>query len=229
MKIAICFSGQPRFVKEGYKLFKKNLIGFNSADIFFHTWTEKNLEGNNHNLTRHDDIQEILKLYKITDYISETQKYDIAPQGISHKEFVHWSMFYSIYQSNKIKKQYENKHNIKYDFVIRTRFDCALLETLDVTKYSDNLVYAPWIHKHNNTIMDWLNFSNSQIMDKYVEVFNNLHKYKTQNIQITSGESLLSHHLNTNNVKYKSCNIDCKLIRTNTNANPNTWVNINQL
>tara|TARA_R110002153_G_scaffold112215_2_gene254168 strand:+ start:4836 stop:5522 length:687 start_codon:yes stop_codon:yes gene_type:complete len=227
MKIAICFSGQPRFVEEGYKLFEKNLIGFESADIFSHTW-ESSKKGNHWNLTREDSIQEVLNLYKITDYVDEPQKNDIAPQGLSDEEFVHWSMFYSVYKSNEIKKQYESKHNIKYDFVIRTRFDCALLEPLDVTKYSSDLVYSPWIHKHG-VIMDWLNFSNSNIIDKHVEVYNNMAKYKTQKVLMTSGEELLSHHLNTNNIKYKSCNIDCKLIRANTGSNPGTWVNVNQL
>ena len=74
-----------------------------------------------------------------------------------------------------------------------------------------------------------LNFSNSNIIDKHVEVYNNMAKYKTQKVLMTSGEELLSHHLNTNNIKYKSCNIDCKLIRANTGSNPGTWVNVNQL
>ena len=100
MKIAICFSGQPRFIKEGYTFLNKNLVGFDDMDIFFHSWTEKPLAGNHHHLTRHDSIEEILKLYNVVGYLGEPQKYDIAPEGISYEEFVHYSMFYSILAAN---------------------------------------------------------------------------------------------------------------------------------
>lgn len=46
MKVAICFSGQPRFVKECFNLIKKNLIDVNSKheiDFFVHTWFSKDL------------------------------------------------------------------------------------------------------------------------------------------------------------------------------------------
>ena len=33
MKTAICFSGVPRFIKEGHKMFSKNLIGFEEMDV----------------------------------------------------------------------------------------------------------------------------------------------------------------------------------------------------
>ena len=38
MKIALCFFGQPRFVKKGYEYYKKNLIDNHDVDVFIHTW-----------------------------------------------------------------------------------------------------------------------------------------------------------------------------------------------
>jgi hypothetical protein len=46
MRVAICFSGQPRFVRECFDKIKKNIIEFNSShqiDIFVHTWFSKEL------------------------------------------------------------------------------------------------------------------------------------------------------------------------------------------
>ena len=62
MKIAICFSGLPRFVKEGYELFSKNLIGFEDMDIFYHSWMNP-APGNNDKLVRQDTIEEVEQLF----------------------------------------------------------------------------------------------------------------------------------------------------------------------
>jgi hypothetical protein len=46
MKIAICFSGEPRFVEECYPLIKKNIIEVNSEiDLFVHTWYSEETSG----------------------------------------------------------------------------------------------------------------------------------------------------------------------------------------
>ena len=38
MRKAISFSGQSRFVKEGYETLRKNLADFEEYDIFVHSW-----------------------------------------------------------------------------------------------------------------------------------------------------------------------------------------------
>jgi len=227
MKTAICFSGLPRFIKEGHKMFSKNLIGFEEMDIFFHTWSNPS-KGNSEQLSRKDSIEEIHNLYNVVDYIEESQLHDIAPSGISHEEFIHWSMFYSIWSANNLKKQYETKNGMEYDCVIRTRFDCALLDPLNVMEHINdfNFVCTPWIHKHG-VIMDWLNFSSSKIMDTHSEVWKNMGSYKNQGVQMNSGEELLTNHLKTNNIGFKSIDVDVKLIRIGDGAK--TWINVKQL
>lgn len=42
MKVAVCFSGQPRFVEKTYESIKKNLIDGYDVDVFVHTWIDKN-------------------------------------------------------------------------------------------------------------------------------------------------------------------------------------------
>jgi uncharacterized membrane protein YoaT (DUF817 family) len=78
MKIAICFSGQPRFIEECYSGIKSNIIDANSKhdiDIFVHTWFSPEITGKvlYHNLfssfsgdakITEDSIEKISELYK---------------------------------------------------------------------------------------------------------------------------------------------------------------------
>ena len=80
--------------------------------------------------------------YKPKNHIVEQQRVDIAPQGLSHEEFVHYSMFYSIWKANELKKEYEKKNNFKYDCVIKSRFDVALFDKLDVMNQNLNYIVS---------------------------------------------------------------------------------------
>ena len=232
MKIAICFSGQPRFIKEGYTFLKKNLVGFDDMDIFFHSWTEKPLAGNNHHLTRHDNIEEILKLYNVVGYLGEPQKYDIAPEGVSHEVFVHYSMFYSILAANKVKEKWEEINNFKYDYVIRTRFDVALLEKLDISKIIDEkIIYSPDVCGNKRVISDWFNFSYSEVIDKYTNIFPFMNKFADSGVVMTSGEEIFMHQLNKIDLDYKKIKCKLALIRNGDEdiSDGKFWVGANSL
>ena len=38
MKIALCLSGQPRCVKQGYEFVKRNILDGNDVTVFCHVW-----------------------------------------------------------------------------------------------------------------------------------------------------------------------------------------------
>ena len=74
MKIAICFSGEPRFVNECFPLIKKNIIDVNdNIDFFIHTWfsddiVDKKLYTNSissfgESTIKKDVIEDINRLY----------------------------------------------------------------------------------------------------------------------------------------------------------------------
>ena len=44
MKIALCFSGQPRFIKESASLIKENVIQDYDVDVFSHLWFDEGLQ-----------------------------------------------------------------------------------------------------------------------------------------------------------------------------------------
>ena len=46
MKIALCFSGQPRFVQECSEYIKQNVIRDYDVDVFVHLWFDEDLQNN---------------------------------------------------------------------------------------------------------------------------------------------------------------------------------------
>jgi hypothetical protein len=44
MKIALCFSGQPRFIEQVSPLIKQNIIGDYDVDVFAHLWFDEDLQ-----------------------------------------------------------------------------------------------------------------------------------------------------------------------------------------
>ncbi len=226
-KVAICLSGQPRFIQDGFLTFDKNLVGFKDMDIFIHSW-DNSPPGNNDNFTDVEDVNNIFSFYKPKDYIIEEQKFDIAPSGLSHEEFVHYSMFYSMHIANKLKIDWEIKNNFKYDCVIKSRFDLALLEELNVLDYNLTHINSPDVCGNPKVISDWFNFSNSKNMDIYLNVYNNMNHYKSKGVNMTSGEELFTHHYKKNNLKIKKVSCDLNLIR-NKNNGVKFWISIDDL
>jgi len=230
-RIALCLSGQPRFIKEGYKFYKKNLIGFDKMDVFFHCWNAS-VDGNNHNLTNVSNPLEIFDYYTPTSYIIEPQKLDLGPVDISPEVFVHYSMFYSIYMANKVKEDWEKVNNFSYDYTIKSRFDVALLEKLDITQIiNEHKVYSPDVCGNPKVISDWFNFSHSSIMNKHTNVFPSLEELSEDGVNMASGEEIFIHHLKKINLDYQK--IKCKLALIRAGDAPlgsfNFWIGVNKL
>lgn len=202
MKKAICFSGQSRFVKEGYESLKRNLHDFENYDIFIHTW-----EG---------PLNESCKLYKPKKIIIEPQK-NVMPSVVkefSNAHFIHFSMFYTMKESLRLKQEYEKENNFKYDLVIRTRFDISLETFIEPEQYSlKQGVYSPDVCSNPAVISDWFNFSDSDTIDLYSEIYDNLLNYHKKGIMITSGEEIITHLLNTKNIPIKKIKSELFLLR----------------
>ena len=201
---AISFSGQSRFVKEGYETLKRNLVDFESYDVFVHTWTQGPLN------------QDVLKLYKPKSYCIELQKHVIPAQVKEYTEsaFTHFSMFYTMMESLKLKSQYEKFHNFKYNLVIRTRFDIGLETKLDPTNFDvSKEIYSPDVCANPSVISDWFNFGSSENIDVYAEIYNNIVDFYKQGVMITSGEELITHMLKIKTIPIVKIPCDLYLLR----------------
>jgi hypothetical protein len=162
-KVAVCLSGIPKYWHKSLNSIKNY---FDTADIFIHTWLLVKDEINEsitlypHQYQNFDtDINKIIENFnpasikldlfnhKKDVFLQKKNNYNNA--GIDNSPNIsQLSMFYSVQESCRLKKYYEEFHNIIYDIVIRMRFD------------SDIRYYDTDINIDNNTIIipigsDW--------------------------------------------------------------------------
>ena len=153
MKIALCFSGQPRDIDIIYPFIKATILDGNDVDVFAHVWWDSNnlsynsvIPGRVHKSFSPDSIDKINILYQPKRMIVEKPKVWKRSYEITEKQLDEgpgWardvagglevgkqylcnmtnSMFYSIMMSNLLKEQYSVENDIEYDLIIRDRFD----------------------------------------------------------------------------------------------------------
>lgn len=138
MKIAICLSGHLRTYEKTYQSIYDQLLNKYDCDIFISTW--KNLGnikfagGNDTEKSEFVDIETIKKIYNPisivmddaeTESISNKLKkeYEGLKLGNGDKMSQLMIMMYKIWDVNRLKREYEEKNNLRYDVVIRGRFD----------------------------------------------------------------------------------------------------------
>ena len=153
MKIALCFSGQPRDIDIIYPFIKATILDGNDVDVFAHVWWDSDnlsynsvIPGRVHKSFSPDSIDKINILYQPKRMMVEEpkiwkRKYEVTEKQL--EEGPGWardvdgglevgkkylcnmtnSMFYSVMMSNLLKEQYSVENDIEYDLIIRDRFD----------------------------------------------------------------------------------------------------------
>lgn len=201
MKIAVCYSGIPKFFDKSHEYVNNNLfLNFEKVDVFFHCWQNNVLQ---------TEKKKIIDLYNPKKYIFEDEKTHILNYPFKQSKSLPnnvFSMFYSIMKSNKLKKEYEQKNNFKYDWVFRMRFDYALNRKIDATclaELDNSFVYVNNFQDYDNLhCADCFAFSNSNNMNIYSNTYNNILSFGKNNV-ILAGEAMLYHQLLQNKIKLK--------------------------
>ncbi len=191
-KIAFCFSGQARTFNKTYPYFKKNL--FDSAkeqwfdyDIFCAVEDDEDLEKIN---IMNPTLIEKIKSSNVKKMIEE-KYWKILKQNWKKYYYydsilypiINWiQQFYKIYIVNKIKNQYSIKSNIKYDMVVRVRFDTIFINKINFIEIFKNI--KKWIILNKidfHKICDHFAFGTNKDMDVYCSLFNNFWKLLLNN------------------------------------------------
>lgn len=190
MKVALCISGQMRFLESGFQKLNNNLLLPNNCDVFIHSWFDDSMVGENYSSRWNYKVNQNIttdainlynpKLYNFEspmDFNDKVDKYDekrvlgVYPRSIKASH----SMFYSIMKCNDLKIKYEKDNNFKYDCVIRARFDYNLNTKIDVSKLDLNNIYVNNGCTHEKLcVNDHIAISNSDNIDYYSDVFNNI-------------------------------------------------------
>ena len=118
------------------------------------------------------------------DFLKKTNNHEVFYNYVVNNEYCHrneyvrlsnLSQFYKLKECFNLMCEYEKEQNLKYDMIIRCRFDCILesiyddsinLNDLDILK----TIYSPWSPGH---MMDWWAIGNRYIMEKYCKYYDN--------------------------------------------------------
>ena len=198
MRIAVCFSGQPRTWRKCYESWNNFFSKFGAdIDFFYHLWNFNTLPQILNESTpilvnqdELDDIYAILKPKKllienhaknlkvINDLLLIREKYPKSGGAP-----VHWSgaQFYSHMRSTHLKRQYEIENNIDYNICFRMRTDLIIDQVAidDFHRKFENPVPNTIYSCHNgrptefpfSRIGDIFYYSDSITFDKLAEFY----------------------------------------------------------
>ena len=201
MRIAVCLSGQPRFLERGFKQISEKITSKYDVDFFVHTWWNNDnmnaIGSNRSHIFDENTLELIMRYYKPKLMLNEPQInfniYDDVDYELINP-ISPYSMFYSIKVSNDLKSFYEKKNNFKYDAVIRCRFDISI-ENFDINLSEIDLSYIYTDTVGNGFPNDQFGLSNSENMDYYSSLFDKINNYYNEGVRNFVGERLLRYHL----------------------------------
>lgn len=210
LKTALCISGHLRTFESNYKSVKDNILDKMDCDVFIHTWDTLGLsyrftDSNLYTAETKKMVDTIYQLYTPKKLVIEKSKpFHVTP--IMHKQLLDHrdipgilSMYYKIEECNKIKKEYEDEHNFKYDCVVRFRGDLWVEQPIPVyDNINLNHVFLP-IYGNFSGACDQFAYGSSEVMDKYASLYSNIEKYLHAGAPMHP-ERILLFHLETLNL-----------------------------
>jgi len=210
MKIALCLSGQPRAFNQGYEFVHKNLLKDNDVKVFIHTWES----GQAHEAI----IKYEAKTWQVENALTnDLSKYTNVPPPqpnwkVKDPARSTWNQLYGVMKCNWLKSTYESYNEMKFDWVIRSRFDFALNTTIDFKHLDNTKLYIPncRMTPARDFGNDQFAFSSSENMDKYADTYNHLDRFYDSGIQMMCEDMMSAnwkqHNLVGENLVY--CNIN---------------------
>jgi hypothetical protein len=212
MKIALCISGQPRMWEEGYKYHYKNIIEGNDVTVFLHSWEMPS-----------EQMQQISSTYNAKSFITSPQpsvdlsKYTNTPPPspnwkVKDGRFATFCQLLAIRECMQTKREHEENFKMKFDWVVRSRFDFAINVRIPFENLDNSKLYIPDCRMTPTRDFgnDQFGFSSSENMDKYADAYNHIDNFYSSGVQFMMedflsatwklhglvGENLLYCHIN---------------------------------
>ena len=190
MKIALCLSGQPRCVKQGYEYHKKNLLEHYDVDVFCHVWDSPGVE----DVSVYAPVAAMIEKPLTNDLSKYTRVPPPQPNWkVKDPARAAWNLTYSLMKANELKIINEEETIISYDWVIRSRYDFAINLTIPFTELDNSKLYIPncRMTPQRDFGNDQFAFSSSKNMDKYADCFNQINKFYDRGT-IMIGEEMMA-------------------------------------
>ena len=185
MKIALCISGQPRMWEKGYEYHYENIIKDNDVTVFLHSWEMPA-----------EEMQAISSKYNAHSFITspnptvDLSKYTNTPPPspnwkVKDGRMSTYAQLFAINECMRTKREYEEYHNMKFDWAIRSRFDFAINVRIPFEELDNNKLHIPNCRMTPNRDFgnDQFAFSSSENMDKYADAYNNIDNFYNSGVQ----------------------------------------------
>lgn len=185
--------------KNGFYHYNKNLLSQYEVDVFIHSWSvefEKQIvdlyKPKGYKIESQNEFKKIsLEAFgfKSINDLRAHEPYKTPFKKLSDKDAYNkfdsllwrsYSRWYSTKKSIDLKKDYELINNIKYDFVISSRFDIALLTKIDFKNLDSSKFYASKRHNRDDikrALYDFIFFSNTDTMNDFSLLIDRFEKY----------------------------------------------------
>ncbi len=136
MKVALLFSGLPRYWDNTYKYYFDNLISKYQVDVYAHFWVENGQKSDFELFYHPKSIK-----YDTFDLHKECNNLLISPNDLPYQ--ITHSATNMISYFSSLFKCIEMIEDEQYDFTIRARTDFALNLTPDFRSYNPSFIYIP--------------------------------------------------------------------------------------
>jgi len=134
MKIALCFSGQPRTFEKSFPYVEENLINCNPQHDF-------NLIG-----YLNSDSPFPSSKFDLLVVEEDVELPDLNYQSQNCHTYHARSVFYQLYglqKVNELRKQHEQSKGFKYDYICRIRPDFQCITEVDLSNLEFDKIYLP--------------------------------------------------------------------------------------
>jgi len=209
MKTCLLISGLPRQVEKCYENIKSSLILPNNPDIFIHTWSKEETDTIKFIKENYNPIEMVFEPQK--KFVNKNLDFNLMLSTYAHAynrdRFIDmlYSSWYSGQQVNNLKEEYRLKNDIKYDYVIRARFDVTYNRPIIVSNYNPNQFNVNVRYDLPSKMTDdRIGFASNEIMNLYYSgftLFEYLYKLKYNMDQIFCGETIVYEIMRHFNIK----------------------------
>lgn len=187
MKVAVCFSGQLRFVEEYSEYIIKNLIDLYDVDVYAHLYFDEDMLGKQFHHEFNDiykeNIDTFLKIYnpkkikidskyeyfddkKYKFITTEPDLINLDYNTIKNSIYRMESQWYSVSQTYNLIEEPE-----KYDFIIRLRTDSYIQKPILLNNLDKNILYiqSGTCAGYDRKYSDWFAIGNNDVMKYYMK------------------------------------------------------------
>jgi len=221
MKVAVCFSGLPRFIPECAPYWRTCLLEPYDCDVFVHTWSQSAAQdAHTHNLVQHayQPVRyqiDLVPPFDVTAYTTRIWPHRVTPQA-------QFSQFEGIRRAQQLRQIQEHVRGDRYDVVIRARFDWFLSHVDLQSNPCVNVARTPTLDGHKFTydgiplvgINDQFAYGSSQVMDVYATIVHNIpNLYMNHGVDFC-GELFLRAHMHEHKICIKQHVWDNGIVRS---------------